>query len=180
MTAARIPNTGSRAEIGLVNSVICKVVARSWGVKQVHLFTTLGVQRRLLKIWLPFAGSLLALGKLPKADTELVILRVSQLRSCEYERQHHRRIGKRRGLDYETQDRIFEGPQAPGLTDRQRALLRATDEFVSQRDLTDETWEELSRHLDRNQLVEFVTIAGQYDALAATLNTLRIPLDYPE
>jgi alkylhydroperoxidase family enzyme len=34
--------------------------------------------------------------------------------------------------------------------------------------------------LTRPQLIEFCTLAGQYDALAAMMATLRIPLDFPD
>ena len=78
------------------------------------------------------------------------------------------------------QARIFEGPDADGLTDRQRALLAATDEFILQRNVSDETWVALSRHLTQRQLVEFCYLAGHYDMVAATLNTLRVPLDFPD
>jgi AhpD family alkylhydroperoxidase len=179
MTAPRLPSSGSRREIGAVNWLFCKIAARVSGVPQMHVFTTLGQHRWLFKSWLLFAGALLSVGKLAKDETELVILRVAHLRGCEYELQHHRRVGKRRGVDAATQARIFEGPQAPGLTDRQRALLAATDELISTRNLSDDTWSDLSRHLDNRQLIEFLTLAGQYDALAATLITLRVPLDYP-
>ena len=144
---------------------------------QVHLFTTLGQHKRLFWTWLPFGAVLLGFGKLPRRDSELVILRVGHLRGCEYQLQQHRRIAQRRGIDAETQDKIFEGPNADGLTDRERALLTATDELIEARNVSAQTWQWLARHLDRRQLIEFVTLAGQYDALAATLTTLKVPLD---
>jgi AhpD family alkylhydroperoxidase len=174
---ARIPPGGFR-ELGPINWLLCKIAARAARVPQVHLFTALGQHKPLFWAWLPFGGMLLGLGKLPRRDTELVILRVGHLRSCEYELQQHRRIAERRGIDAETQARIFEGPQAIGLTERQRTLLAATDEIIETRTLSAETWQSLSRYFDRPQLIEFVTLAGQYDALAATLNTLKVPLDF--
>jgi AhpD family alkylhydroperoxidase len=174
----RIPPGGFR-ELGVINWAFSKLAARITGVPQVHLFTTLGQHKRLFWSWLPFGGMLLGPGKLPRQDTELVILRVGHLRHCEYELQQHRRIAKRRGVDSALQAKIFDGPDAEGLTDRQRMLLTATDELINTRNLSDPTWVELSRYLDRSQLIEFVTLAGQYDALAATLNTLKVPLDLP-
>jgi len=147
---------------------------------QVHLFTTLGQHRRLLWSWLPFGAVLLSFGRLPRRDAELVILRVGHLRGCEYELQQHRRIAKRRGVDAETQAKVFEGPAADGLADRDRTLLGAVDELIDTRTLSQQTWQSLSAYLDRPQLIEFVTLVGQYDALAATLNTLKVPLDYPD
>jgi len=46
--------------------------------------------------------------------------------------------------------------------------------------MSDTGWRLLMDHLDRRQLIEFVTLVGQYDALAMTLNTLRVPADYPD
>jgi hypothetical protein len=48
------------------------------------------------------------------------------------------------------------------------------------RSMSPETWAALSSIYSRPQLIEFCTLAGQYDALAATMATLRIPLDFPD
>ncbi|MBI3216202.1 MAG: carboxymuconolactone decarboxylase family protein [Mycobacterium sp.] len=130
--------------------------------------------------WLPFSGVLLYWGKLSRRDAEVVILRVGHLRECEYELQQHRRLARSRGLDTAMQQKIFEGPTADGLSDRQRALLTATDEFVLGRAVTAETWAALSAHLNTKQLIEFCFLAGQYDTLAATMNTLQLPMDFPD
>lgn len=176
----RIPSTPGVRDLGVFNWVFCKLAARRQHVPQAHLFTTLGQHKRLMWSWLPWAGLLLGGGKLAKKETELVILRVGHLRASQYELTHHRRIAKASGVDEATQDRIFEGPQADGLTDRQRVLLTGVDELLETRTLSDATWAALSDHLDRQQLIEFVTLAGQYDALAATLSALRVPLDFPD
>ena len=73
-----------------------------------------------------------------------MILRVGHLRDCEYELQQHRRLARTRGVDAELQAKIFEGPDAEGLTDRQRALITATDEFVITRAMSPETWAALA------------------------------------
>ena len=179
MTIPRLDPGGLR-ELGPINWAIAKIAARRVRAPEMHLFTVLGQHRGLFLAWLPVSSVLLYRGKLPKQDTELVILRVGHLRNCEYELQQHRRIAKRRGIDDDMQAKIFEGPDAKGLTDRQRALLSATDEFVVTRSVSEETWTALSRHLDRKQLIEFCMLAGQYDTLAATLTTLRIPTDVPD
>lgn len=177
---ARIPSTGSFRELGPFGWVFCKLAARRQRIAKVNLFTTLGLHRPLLLAWLPYSGYLLFAGKLSRQDAELVILRVGHLRDCEYELQQHRRLARSRGLGPELQAKIFEGPDAEGLTDRQRTLITATDEFIVTRSMSPETWAALSGHLTRAQLIEFCTLAGQYDGLAATMATLRIPLDYPD
>lgn len=177
---ARIPSSGSLRELGPIGWIIAKLGARFIRAPRFHLMDTLGQHRLLFLAWLPFSGVLLNWGKLPRRDAELVILRVGHLRDCEYELQQHRRLARSRGLDDETQARIFDGPDSPGLTDRQRVLITATDEFVVTRSMSPETWTALASQLDRKQLIEFCMLASQYDGLAATMATLQIPLDFQD
>ncbi|MGV0773710.1 carboxymuconolactone decarboxylase family protein [Mycobacterium syngnathidarum] len=177
---ARIAPGGFR-ELGPLNWAIAKLGARAIRAPRFTLMNVLGQHRLLFLAWLPYSGLLLGpLGKLPRQDAELVILRVGHLRDCEYELQQHRRLARSRGVDAETQARIFEGPDAEGLTDRQRVLITATDEFVVTRSVSAETWAALSAILTKPQLIEFCMLASQYDGLAATMTTLRIPLDFPD
>ncbi len=177
---SRIPSTGSLRELGLIGWIIAKAGARVIRAPRFHLMNVIGQHKLLLIAWLPYSGVLLNWGKLSRKDAELVILRVGHLRDCEYELQQHRRLARTRGLDDETQARIFDGPDADGLTDKQRVLITATDEFVITRSMSPETWAALASYLDRKQLIEFCMLAGQYDGLAATMATLKIPLDFPD
>jgi alkylhydroperoxidase family enzyme len=179
MSEPRVAPGGFR-ELGPINWAFAKASARKVRAPEMHLFTVLGQHWPLFLSWLPVSSVLLYRGKLAKQDTELVILRVGNLRNCEYELQHHRKLAKSRGIDEALQTKIIEGPDAKGLSDRQRALLAATDEFVITRSISEETWAALSSHLDRKQLIEFCMLAGQYDTLAATIATLRVPLDFPD
>lgn len=175
----RVP-PGGRRELGWFGWLFCRLAARVWGVPEFHLFTVLAQHRRLFWAWAPFASVLLRRGRLPGADTELAILRVGHLRGCEYELQQHRRIALTRGVDADTQADIFSWPNSGGLSWRQQVLLAGVDELVTTRALSDVSWRRLSGFLDRRQLIEFVTLVGQYDALAMTLTTLGVPLDYPD
>lgn len=176
---ARIP-PGGRKELGLINWIISRIAARSIRAPHMALFEVLGQHKMLFWTFLPYAGQLLNKGKLPKTETELVILRVGHLRGSEYELQQHRRLARSRGVDEATQAKIFAGPQAEGLTDRQRALLQAVDEFTADRDLSDETYARLATYLTRQQIIEFCALAGHYDTIAGILATLRVPMDFPD
>jgi AhpD family alkylhydroperoxidase len=179
---ARIPPGGFR-ELGPVNWVLAKLGARKVRAPEFHVFTTLGQRQALFWTWSAYGGRLLR-GRLRAIDTELVILRVAHLRSCEYELQHHRGMARVKGLNADLQAAIFAWPDVSDdvrnrLNPRQQALLAATDEFVLNRTVTDATWQQLATHLDRPRLIEFCLLAGHYDALAATLHTLKVPLDNP-
>ena len=177
--AQRIP-PGDRHELGLINWAISRFAARSIRAPAMHLFTTMGRHRLLFRSFLPYSGVLLNWGKLPKTDKEVVILRVGHLRGSEYELQQHRRLARSRGLDSALQDRIFAGPATDGLTERQRALLTAVDEFVLHRDLSDAAFDALSAHLSQEQIIEFFALASHYDAIAAILAALRVRMDFPD
>jgi alkylhydroperoxidase family enzyme len=179
LTPSRIPPGGIR-ELGPVNWAIAKLGARAIRAPRFSLFDVLGQHRLLFLAWLPYSSVLLYSGKLSRQDAEIVILRVGHLRNCEYELQQHRRLARSRGVGPDLQAKIFEGPDSEGLTDRQQALITATDEFVVTRGVSPETWATLSGHMSKPALIEFCMLAAQYDGLAATISTLNVPLDFPD
>jgi AhpD family alkylhydroperoxidase len=170
---------GDRRAVGLIAWVVAHISGRVTGTAPPNLFLVLGRHRRLFKGWLHFAGRLMPGGTLPRAETELVILRVAHLRRCEYELSQHRRLAKRAGLDDTQIARVFAGPDEPAWTPRQRALLAAVDEMDAHHDLTDEVWTQLRVHLDERSAVEFVMLVAHYEMLATAITTLRVPLDEP-
>ena len=173
----RIP-PGTRREVGALNWGIARLLGLASGSSNPpRLFTTLARNRRLFRPWLRFAGALMPGGKLPRADSELVILRVAHNCACEYEWRHHERLARSAGLDRDAVARVRDGAQAPGWTARQAALLRAADELHERRTLSDESWQDLRPHLTDDRAVELFMLIGHYEMLAMTLNALRVEPD---
>ena len=170
---------GTRSDVGLFTWGFGQIAGRVAKTQPPNLFMTLGRHRGLFRGWLWFAGRLMPGGKLPRRDTEMVILRVAHLRDCRYEFDHHVELGRRAGLDRTAVDRIVEGPSAEGWSPRERALLTAVDELHDDGDLRDETWQQLRTHLDERRLIELLFLAGHYEMLATVINTLRIQPDAP-
>jgi AhpD family alkylhydroperoxidase len=165
---------GTAADIGRVNWLIARAIGLATRGQPPHLFTTLARHRRLFRRWLRFAGSLMPGGKLPRADTELVILRVAHNCDCEYEWRHHERLGKRAGLSAGDIARVRDGAGAAGWTPRQELLLRAADELHATRTLSDDLWGELRPLLNDQELIELCMLTGHYEMLAMTLNALCV------
>jgi AhpD family alkylhydroperoxidase len=161
----------------MVNAALCRVVARRFGVPAPAVLTTLGRRRRLFRAWLRFAARLMPYGKLPRTDTELVILRVAVDCGSDYEWHQHVRLARRAGLTDERIGRIGAGPPAPGLTDRERTLLHAADQLVTDRTIDEATWSRLRSWYDDGQLIELCLLAGHYAMLAGTLNALGVAPD---
>jgi alkylhydroperoxidase family enzyme len=165
---------GTAADIGRVNWLIAHAIGLATRGEPPHVFTTLARHRRLFRRWLRFAATLMPGGKLPRADTELVILRVAHNCDCEYEWRHHVRIGKRAGLSDDDIQRVRADPDAAGWTPRQALLLRAADELHATRTLSDDLWGELRPLLNDKELIELCMLTGHYEMLAMTLNALCV------
>jgi alkylhydroperoxidase family enzyme len=168
---------GTQADVGVLNAGILRVLGLATGGRAPNVFTTLARHRGLFRRWLWFAAALMPGGKLPRADSELVILRVAHNAGSDYEWSQHERLGRAAGLDDAQIARVREGPRAPGWSARQALLLRATDELHATRTLGDELWGELRRELDEPRLIELCLLVGHYEMLAMTLNSLAVEPD---
>jgi alkylhydroperoxidase family enzyme len=84
--------------------------------RAMNVFATLGRNRRLYRSWLSFAARMMAFGTLPRAETELMILRVADNRRCEYEWRQHQVLAERVGLGPDAVEAIQTAPLAPSWT----------------------------------------------------------------
>jgi AhpD family alkylhydroperoxidase len=166
-------------EIHFLIRPILKLAGRGFGGTAPNVFATLARHGRLFAPWLLFAARLMPGGSLPRPDTELVILRVAELNRCRYEWDHHVRIGAKAGLSRDDIERVREGPDAPGWSERQAALLQATDELHDERMIGDGTWSRLSEFLSHTELIELCMLAGHYEMLAGTIASTGIQPERP-
>jgi alkylhydroperoxidase family enzyme len=150
------------------------IAGRVTGGPPPHIFSTLARHPALFVSWLVFAGRLMPRGRLPRQETELVILRVAWNCANRYEWNHHERIGRRVGLTEAEIDRIPSGPDADGWSERRRAMLAAADEIHADGRVSDATWEALRDLLDDRELIELTMLVGHYEMVAATISTLGI------
>jgi AhpD family alkylhydroperoxidase len=169
----------SREELGFLNTLLVRIAGRvAKTTAPPNLFTTMARNRRMFRLWLLFAGTLMPRGGLPRRDTELVILRVSHRTGAEYEAVHHRPMGRAAGLTAEqieaiAGDDVFGGPFSP----RQALLIRAVDELHDEDAISEETFAALRGDLSDRDIVEFCMLAGHYSMLAGLINSLRIASD---
>lgn len=170
---------GSRRDLGLPIWVLTRLAGRATRTAPPAIFTTLGRGRGLFWGWLHFAGRLMPGGRLPRRETELVILRVACLRGCDYELEHHVRLGARAGVTAADVERVRAGSTAVGWQGHEQLLMRATEELLATKDLADTTWAELRTAYDERTLIELLLLVGHYDMLATTLMTLRVQPDAP-
>ena len=113
---------------------------------------------------------------IPRRDKELVILRTAWLSRGDYVWGRHDVMGQEAGLTEEEIRRIMAGPDAPGWSDFDSALLSAVDELHMSRFVSDMTWNALAQRYTEGQLVEVVLIVGNYTQLSMFQNTLGAQL----
>jgi len=183
---------GGIKEIGVINAAFCWLGSRVLKTRSANLFTVMGRRRRMFKAWLLFAATLMPGGRLPRRESELVILRVAARRACAYELDYHVRIGHRAGLTAEEITRVQRlepplqehagqaGSEQGGLEQwglRDAVLIRAADSLVETKGIDDQLWGQLRQYFDDAELVELTMLAAHYDMLATFITTLGIQPD---
>lgn len=108
---------------------------------------------------------------------EILILRIGWLCQAEYEWGQHVIFARKAGLSAEEIARIKQGPDAPGWTEAEANLLRATDELHAEAFVSDPTWAALARDYSEQQLMDIVLTVGQYNMVSMALNSFGVQLD---
>ena len=145
--------------------------------KGLNVLGTFAHHPALTRAFFTFNGHVLSASTLSPRDRELLVLRVAHLRDCAYEWAQHEILARDAGLTSEEIARVAAGPDAPGWSPRDRALVRAVDELVRDARVSDPTWEELVGVLDRRQLMDVVFTVGAYEVLAMALRSFGVELD---
>ena len=124
-----------------------------------------------------FNGHVLYASTLTPRQRELLVLRVAAVRDSRYEWEQHVARAADNGIEADEVSRVAAGPDAPGWSDLERALLRAVDDLLSTARIGDEAWSALAGTFEMQQLMDVVFTVGMYDTLAMALCTFDVPLD---
>ncbi|MCC5951337.1 MAG: carboxymuconolactone decarboxylase family protein [Acidimicrobiia bacterium] len=142
-----------------------------------NIFATLAHHPKLLKRWLVFGGHVLAKSTLPARERELAILRTGWRCGSAYEFGQHTSIGEAAGLHPDEIVRVTGDRDDPAWSDDDRWLLRAVDELVDDKVVSDDTWAALAERWSTQQLMDLVFAVGQYTLVSMALRTFGVPLD---
>ncbi len=142
-----------------------------------NVFKTLVRHPSLFKRWMPFANHVLFKQTLSMREREMLILRIGWLCRAPYEWTQHVQIGLKAGLNEAEIARIADGPDAPGWSEHDAALMRAADELHRDSCLSDATWNTLGKRYTTEQMVDVVFTVGQYNMVSMALNTFGVAID---
>ncbi len=145
--------------------------------KALNALGTLARHPELARAFNTFNGHVLFATTLSPRQRELLVLRVAAVRRCDYEWEQHVVLAGDAGLSADDIARAAEGPDAPGWSPLDRAMVAAVDELLHDAKVADPTWQALAGELDDQQLMDVVFTVGAYDLLAMAFRSFGVELD---
>ncbi len=145
--------------------------------KGLNALGTLARHPELTRAFNTFNGYVLFASTLTPRQRELLVLRVATLRESEYEWRQHAILAGDAGLEEEEVRRIAIGPDAPGWSPLDRAMLSAVDELIAVGMISTPTWDRLAADLDEQQLMDLVFTVGTYEVLAMAFRSFGVEID---
>jgi len=124
-----------------------------------------------------YSNSLRRDTKLPRRDAELAILSVGHFTGSNYEFVHHIKAGLAAGLRSEQIKALDDFETSAEFSDHERAIVRYAWEATLKIRVSQETWSEISRHLERSLLIELVLIVAWYNQTVRVVDPLQIDLE---
>lgn len=145
--------------------------------KGLNVLGTFAHHPTLAAAFVQFNAHVMHTTTLTERQRELVVLRVATVYHCDYEWAQHEIIAGDFDITADDLDRIAAGPDAPGWSPFDSALLRAVDELVADAQMGEDTYAALRREFDEQQVLDLVFTVGAYGVLAMALNVCGTPLD---
>ena len=143
-----------------------------------NIFKTLANHPRMAEKFTAWGGQMLFRSTLSPRDRELAILRTGWLCRATYEWHHHVEIGlDHAGLSEADIAACKAGPEAPGISPDDAALLAAVDELHTDQSVSGATWESLAARLSTEQLIDLVMVVGNYTMVSMALNSFGVQLE---
>jgi 4-carboxymuconolactone decarboxylase len=173
----RIPGAKPEEWSGTARAELAGVVSPAGGdAKPLHLPSVIARHPTFLPPYLAWAKAIALHGVLGHRDNALLALRTALRCDSEFEWGVHAATAVARGdLDAEEIERIAAGPDAPGWSAREAALLRAVDDLHECHTVGEDTWVALAGAYDAAALMEIVFVVGHYTMLSMVANSVGAP-----
>jgi 4-carboxymuconolactone decarboxylase len=159
---------------------VAKTLARLMGsaeAEPLKLFRTVAHNPAILDKFRSTGTYLLNFGTVAPIEREIVILRTTARCGSEYEWGVHVALfSDAVGLTPEQVAATTNG-SLDAFDARQQLLVRMCDELHETANVSDELWTELLEYWKPEQIVELLTLAGQYRLVSYFTNALRIDLE---
>jgi 4-carboxymuconolactone decarboxylase len=128
------------------------------------------------RVFVPYLDKLMSKSLLPPRNRETLILRTLVLCDESYEKDHHVRIARTLGMPEAEVEAVLAG-RAAALGPFDRTLVKAAEELVNDRCLSQAVWDALAATYNVEQMIEVVFVVGAFTMLSMATNSFGMPLD---
>ena len=142
-----------------------------------NLFKVMAHAPKVGHRFLGLGNAILSKGIVPPHLRELAILRVGQLNQATYEWTQHVPIALRVGVQQAQIDDLPDWAHSQEFDEREKAILRYTDEETNNIRVNDETFAAVRAILTEEGVVELTTTIGYYGMVCRILETLQVELE---
>lgn len=117
---------------------------------------------------------LLSTSTLPVKERQIAIMRTAWLCNATYMWSSHLDTSVRAGLNPDMYEPIKRGADDPYFTPFESAVVRATDDLVNDRKVSDENWSALSAQWNEKQMLDFLFTVGCYVLTAGFMRSTGV------
>ena len=164
----RVPNTDFAPDLK-------KRLEELWGSPP-NLYRALGNHPALAAAWTEFARAIRYESRNPRELRELMILRGAQVMGSEYEWAQHLRMARKAGVREAQIAALADWRGSNEFSEREQAALLLA-EAVTQANVTDEVYAQVSRHFGHQDFVELALTAAFYAMVGRMLDAMRVQLE---
>ncbi|MFV8819439.1 carboxymuconolactone decarboxylase family protein [Haliea sp. E17] len=111
---------------------------------------------------------------LPVRQRQIAIMRTAWICQCTYMWSSHLNTSQRCGLPTEIFDPIKRGADDPYFSEFERTVIRAAEELVQERNISEGNWELLASQWSKQQLLDFMFTVGCYAMVAGVMNSAGV------
>jgi alkylhydroperoxidase family enzyme len=117
---------------------------------------------------------LLSTNTLPVKQRQIAIMRVAWVCKAVYMWSSHLNTSVACGLDPVMFEPIKVGAADPYFTDFERTVIRATEDLIEDRKISDANWQALMQEWDNQQMLDFLFTVGAYTTVACVMRSTGV------
>jgi len=144
------------------------------GSDQNPVLMTLAHHPKLAELFSALNIHLLSTTSLPLRERQIAIMRTAWICDARYMWSSHLRTSLRRGLEPALFAPLQVGASDPYFTEFERVVIRATEDLVRDRLISDANWQALAHEWCAKQLLDFMFTVGTYVCIAGVMRSTGV------
>jgi 4-carboxymuconolactone decarboxylase len=131
----------------------------------------------VLEGFVGLVAAILGAGKLDPSLREMAIVRTGILCGSEYEVFQHKKMSRRLAMPEEKIEALVVGSSSPVFSEKEKLVLKFTEEIVLQRKAGEETFRAVESRFSHEEMVELTMAIGCYVMVSSFLMTFEVDIE---